>query len=135
MIILVMSASNHVKNKTYCRMDINVILTLLLWRPITKTFLERSLPKSTQPMILSQDTTSNDFFSIKFHKCTNLEFWLTLAKRLRPQFDIFKHITLVSSVCCGVTVFLWRLWTWQWPLNQLDRNIYNSFHWVGNTWL
>ena len=101
-----MSASDNVENKTYCWMDINVVLTLLLWRPIAKIFLECSLPKSTQPMTFSQETTSNDFFSIKLHKCTNLESSLTLAKRLRPQFDIFKQMTLVSSVCCGVTVFL-----------------------------
>ena len=109
--------------------------TLLLKRPIARKFLERSLPKSTQPTMLSQKTTWSDFLLIKLHKCTNLESWLTLPKRLRPQFEIFKQIILENSFCCVVTVFLWRLWTWQCPLNQFDRSINNSFHWVGNTLL
>lgn len=112
-----------------------LFLTLLLYRPTAKMFLERSLPKSTQPITLSQETTWSDLFWSKLHKCTNLASWLTLARMLRPQFDIFKQTTLASSVCCGVTFFLRRLWTWQCPLNQFDRNIYSSFHWVGNTLL
>ena len=113
----------------------NYVHTLLLKRPMASKFLERSLPKSTQPTMLSQKTTWSDFLLIKLHKCTNLESWLTLAKRLRPQFEIFKQIILENSFCCVVTVFLWRLWTWQWPLNQFDRSINSSFHWVGNTLL
>ena len=110
-------------------------LTLLLWRPIMRKFLEHSLPKSIHPTMLSQEMMLTDRLSIKLHKWTRLESKFTLASRLRPQFEIFKHKTRVCSLRYEVADFRWRLCTWQWPLNQFERNINNSFHCVGNTLL